>query len=364
MYMGGSLIRAALLYTPPFHQRKERKTMKYTKTNNVHIIEVPVKDFKIIMNDSKKKSAYPNNYCNAGFFATYHENKQAFTLPVAHLLCDYNATSPHTKKYCTERGKFNGSKFTFDSFNWSYQNPCYKKSISTLLVDDSNAEIKDIAFVPTGYNYAIGGIPIMRSGQDVKFATYVKGQGWDASSLYATWHIFIGLKSKSATTIYVMAMKTTTSNMILTAEAYKKFKALGFYDVIKLDGGGSTHMKTNNKAIVSTLENRRINNIIVFEESKKSTNTTNAGSLVVPNSTNQTSVNPYPVPTVTLKRGNKYKDYNKWLQWQLNYHGFQCDIDGGFGSETEEKVIEFQLSRNLDPDKKVGPATRKALQKK
>lgn len=241
--------------------------MKYTttKTNNntIHIIEVPIKDFKIIMNDSRKKTAASKNYCNAGFFANYRENNQYFTLPVAHLLCDYNANSEYTKKYCNARGKFNGNKFTFDSSTWSYQNPFHKKSISTLLVNNNKAEIKDIVSIPTGYNYAISGVPIMKNGEDVDFDKYVKTQGWDGGSLYGTWHTFIGLK-KDFDVIYIMGMRTTTWNMVLSAEAYKKFKELDMYDVIKLDGGGSFHMNVNGKAVESTSENRLINTIICF----------------------------------------------------------------------------------------------------
>lgn len=324
--------------------------MNYSKVNGIHIVEVPVEDFKIVMNDSKKKTAAKDNYCNAGFFATYHEDNKPFTLPVAHLICDYDATSSATKKYCTERGNFDGDKFIFDSSTWSYMNPTSGKSISTLVVNNTEARIIDTITIASSLNYAISGVPIMRNGQDVKFTTYVKGQGWDASPLYATWHIFIGLKSRSAKTIYVMAMKTTTSNMVLTAEAYNKFKALGFYDVIKLDGGGSTYMKANGKAVVSTLENRRINTIILFGDQGK--------DIVV---TKPNSGNPYQPPTVTLVKGNTYKEFNKWLQYQLNSLGYPLDVDGCFGNGTRGQVIAFQKRMGLTPDGKVGPATRAVL---
>lgn len=241
--------------------------MKYTKQNNIHIVEVPVSDFKIIMNDSKKKSAASKNYCNAGFFANFSENNQPFTLPVAHLLCDYNSTSQYTKKYCTERGKFNGNKFTFNSAAWSYNNAFYQKPVSTLLVNNDKAEIKEITSLPTGYNYAISGIPIMKNGTSVNFENDVQTQGWDGSPLYATWHIFIGLK-KNPNTIYIIGMQTTTWNMVKTNEAYQKFKMLDMYNVIKLDGGGSFHMNVNGKVVASMLEDRRINTIICFNENK------------------------------------------------------------------------------------------------
>lgn len=240
--------------------------MKYTKQNNIYIIEVPVSDFKIIMNDSPKKSALPKNYCNAGFFANYDENNQYFTLPVAHLVCDYDATSKYTKKYCTERGKFNGNKFTFDSSTWSYCNAHYKKAISTLLTKNDKAEIKEIASIPTGYNYAISGIPIMKNGSSVNFEKNVQSQGWDSSPLYGTWHIFVGLKKNDNKNIYIIGMETTTWNMVKTNEAYKKLKTLGMYDVIKLDGGGSFYMNVNGKAVASTWEDRRINTVISFNE--------------------------------------------------------------------------------------------------
>ena len=78
--------------------------MNYYVQNGIHIVEVPVKDFKVVMCDAKKKSAAKKNYCNAGFFANYSEQGQPFTLPVAHLVCDYDADSKWVKHYCSERG--------------------------------------------------------------------------------------------------------------------------------------------------------------------------------------------------------------------------------------------------------------------
>lgn len=246
-------------------------TTKATQTNNtIHIIEVLPSDFKIIMNDSKKKTAFPKNYCNAGFFANFHETtsdgrKHYFTLPIGHLLCDFDSKSQWTKYYCNERGKFNGKKFTFDSSTFSYNNPFHKKPLSTLLVNTKlkKAEIKEVISIPNGYDYAINGVPIMRNGSSVNFEKDVQSQGWGGSSLYGTWHIFAGLK-KDSNVIYVIGMKTTTWNMVKTNEAYKQFKELGMHDVIKLDGGGSFHINVSGKAVESTSEDRRINTIICF----------------------------------------------------------------------------------------------------
>lgn len=279
--------------------------MRYYKTNNIHIIEVPIKDFKIVMNDSKKKSAAPKNYCNAGFFANFSENGQPFTLPVAHLVCDYNANSSATKKYCTERGKFNGNKFTFDSSTWSYNNQFYKKSLSTLLIKNDKAEIKDIISIPSGYNYAISGIPVIRNGIDVSYNNYVKTQGWDSSPLYATWHIFIGLK-KDANIIYVIGMQSTTWNLISTSEAYNKLKTLDMYDVIKLDGGGSFHMNVNGKVVASTYEDRRINTIICFDEKDGNNNKTITTTTAIKSTTSTVNTTKKNIINSTIIKPNKF----------------------------------------------------------
>ena len=323
--------------------------MKYTLQNGIHIVEVPVEDFKIEMCDEKKKAAAQKNYCNAGFFATYHEGGTAFTLPVAHLVCDFAASNKYTEKYCKERGTFVGDKFRFDSSNWSYMNSFCGKKVSTLAVSGKSVYIVDTASLPATADYAISGVPVMRSGADVKFDTYVRGQGWDSSSLYATWHVFLGLK-RNDNTIYVIGMKTCSVNMIKTAEAYKKFKALGMWDVIKLDGGGSFHFNVDGKAKASTLENRRINTIITFGDETQTTATPSSAA-----------TNPYPVPCVTLKKGNIHYTSNRWLQWQLSAAGYPCAVDGKFGSGTLRMVEQFQEDNKLGKDGKVGPLTRTAL---
>ena len=310
--------------------------MNYYVKNSIHVVEVPIEDFKIVMCDSKKKSAANRDFVNAGFFGNFAENGSKFTLPVGHLVCDYDADSEWVEHYCKQRGPLVGTKYGHDVN--SYPNQFKGKVVSTFVIQGGRASIKDLAALPP-CDYAISGIPVMCDGKDIKFDPYVIGQGWEASSLYATWHTFIGLKEDDKI-IYVMGMKTTTGNMIRSAEAFKKFKALGMRDVIKLDGGGSFIMNVGGKNVASTLENRRINTIITFESK---------------------SENPYEVPTVTLTYGNKHKEFNRWLQWQLSFHGFMCDIDGSFGPNTKKQVLAFQKSKGLVQDASVGPATRAAL---
>ncbi len=73
------------------------------------------------------------------------------------------------------------------------------------------------------------------------------------------------------------------------------------------------------------------------------------------------SLNPYAEPTRVLKltfprqKGNDVK----WLQYELGFTG--KDLDGIFGTDTHEAVIQYQKKYGLLVDGKVGSATRYAL---
>ena len=73
------------------------------------------------------------------------------------------------------------------------------------------------------------------------------------------------------------------------------------------------------------------------------------------------AVNPYKIPTVTLKKGSKGSSV-KWLQYEINrILGLTLVIDGSFGNCTLAAVLTLQKKLNLVQDGKVGPATRKAI---
>jgi len=308
--------------------------MKYSIQNGIRIVEVPAKDFRVILYDKAKKSMGKNR-CNAGFFATFTEKGDKFTLPVGHHVCDYAATSKWTKKYCAERGKFKGDKFTFDASKWSYSNEFYGKCIATLIVKAGKASVESVRALPS-CDYAVSGVPVLANGAQVG-ANTAYAQGWTASSLYATWHVFAGLKD--ADTVYVMAARTYTGNMLKSGEMAKKFKSMGFRDVIKLDGGGSFYFNTNGTTL-STAENRRVCSIIEFGD---------------------TDGNPYPTPTVTLYKGIKNATAVSWLQWELNSRGYSCTMDGSFGPATLTKLKAYQKASGLEVDGYCGPATRASL---
>lgn len=222
------------------------------------IIEVPADRLKILMVD-KEKSDCGKNTANAGFFATYSD----CTLPVGHLTCDFVTDDPDTLRYCQERGTFIGSRYRFDNSKWSYNNPLHATKISTLLIRAGGASIIDTVELPE-VEYAVSGVPVMRNGADVKWDSYVSKQGWVPSNVRPTWHTFVGLKSDPSL-VYIIALETVTANMVKSAEAYNLFRALGFRDVLKLDGGGSFYLNDNGE-VLATPGSRRINTVLAFDK--------------------------------------------------------------------------------------------------
>lgn len=317
---------AALVEVFNLTDRKEvRERMRYTKRGGAHIVEVPVRDFAVRLVDKAKKTAYSGNYCNAGFFGNYNEGRDRFTLPVGHTVAAMATDNKWVNHYCAQRGKVSGGKVV-------YAEP--GRTETTLFIRGGNADMGELSAPPEGCAYAIAGVPVLRQGKAVSWAT-AKAQGWEASSLYATWHIFVGY-GQDRSRVTVVALRTTTGNLISSGEGAKKLAGLGLREAIKLDGGGSTILRARGKTPVCTAGNRRICTVLTF------------------------GGNPYTAPTKTLTKGNRGEGV-RWLQWELNDRGFACAVDGSFGSGTKEALMAYQVSVGLVPDGSCGPATRKAL---
>lgn len=72
------------------------------------------------------------------------------------------------------------------------------------------------------------------------------------------------------------------------------------------------------------------------------------------------SINPYPVPTGLVRRGDKGASV-RWVQRELVSHGYNLLIDGDFGVKTLAAVKDFQTKYGLAVDGIVGPKTIAAL---
>lgn len=230
------------------------ESFTYEVRGGIHFVRTPIKQFKLMMWDKNKRTTAIKNYANGGFFGNYSEEATTFTLPEANLMADLGDVSGWPLRYLKERGTVTDKKVCI-------QRKASDTPVSTLIVSGDTAKIIKTATLPQGCTYAISGIPIIRGGEDVSFKNDVLPEGWDASSLYGTWHGFLTIDGNS---ILYMGFKTTSSNLVATAEAYKKLKKYGFQDVIKIDGGGSFILDVGgvNKAV--TTGKRQINNVILF----------------------------------------------------------------------------------------------------
>lgn len=70
--------------------------------------------------------------------------------------------------------------------------------------------------------------------------------------------------------------------------------------------------------------------------------------------------NPYPEPTKNVKLNSKGNDV-RWLQYELNQHGYKLIVDGIAGNLTIGALMDYQKKTNLVPDGICGPLTRAAL---
>ena len=247
----------------------------YTQ-NGITFVEMPVDMLKVVWLDRNKNTGAQvtknGNYCNANFFAYYDESGVSFRLPVAHLKCDiYPGFQLHAQvdHYMHERGKIEGNKFTFDSGKWQYDNPCYRKAVSTMFIRNHQAFVRDEIYLDKyqDCDYIISGVPVLRKGNDVKCYDYVLPQGWGEDTLRPALHVFIGVKKDKADTIYVMYYQSTSNNLIYGMEFYNKVKDLGLYDILKLDGGGSFIFKCPDLGISKSSGGTRIiDGVLTFDE--------------------------------------------------------------------------------------------------
>lgn len=215
------------------------------------------KNFSIRYLDGDKRKGGVKRYINGGFFAYYREDNTGFTLPVGHLVCDIPKVPEISAKYLTK--SVYGSRLVYpSSANQSQQ---FKgKPLTTLLVTfEGKARIEKVLNLPSGTQYAISGVPVVRDGQAATMDE-VKSEGYGTDSLYNTSRNLLGLRDGE---IWIITLKTSTSNYIESGEIWSKLKGQGFDDVIALDGGGS-YIRVEGLTRRSTGGKRPINNIIVF----------------------------------------------------------------------------------------------------
>lgn len=217
-------------------KKREVKTMPKTvySLNDVHVQVIDPWAFRIENPDRAKQSIKADNYFNLGYFA----QADGGTIPVGNLV-------------------IGGQIITDAAHQADWLNTARHKLTTIVVHNDDTLELvqtDDMMTVPA-VKYAVSGIPIIRNGYKVGMDS-IKAEGYFGNELYHTWHGFLGIRDGRL--VYVAA-QTDFEMMVYLLEV------LGIRDAIKLDGGGSFILH-NGSFEVATTENRRINNVGVWEE--------------------------------------------------------------------------------------------------
>jgi len=205
------------------------------KLDNIYVQEIEPSEFGIMQCNCTKRDISIPNYFNLGFFACLGDGS---TIPVGNLVVD-------------------GKVISQAKDNASWINVAGKELTTIYTTIDGQAGIvkTDDVMVLPDLKCAVSGIPIIVGGKYVS-VEQIKTEGYFGNELYDTWHGFLGIRHGKL--VYV-AMKCGFDSMCWN------LVALGIYDAIKLDGGGSFILH-NGKELIGTDEDRRIDNVGVWRQ--------------------------------------------------------------------------------------------------
>lgn len=200
----------------------------------VYVQEISPDAFDIKICDCNKRLAGATRYFNCGYFA---EEKGGKTVPVGNLASG-------------------GVIYAQAKENASWLNLAHHKLTTIYTTKDGKCGITKTDDLTSIQNLktAISGIPIIVGGKYVSMEQ-IKSEGYFGDELYNAWHSFLGIRHEKL--VYV-AMKCNFNAMCWA------LVALGIYDAIKLDGGGS-FILYDEKILKATDGNRRIHNIGIWE---------------------------------------------------------------------------------------------------
>ena len=201
--------------------------------DNVYVQEISPENFQMKVCDCRKRHVGISKYFNAGFFS----GNDSTTVPIGNLACG-------------------GSVISQAKDNASWINVAKKKLTTIYTTKDSVCGIvkTDNLEEIDGLKEAVSGIPIIVGGRRIPMEE-IKEEGYFGNECYDTWHGFLGIRHGK---LCYVAMKCGFNAMCWT------LVALGIYDAIKLDGGGSFVLH-DVKELEGTSENRRIHNVGVWK---------------------------------------------------------------------------------------------------
>jgi len=202
--------------------------------SEVYVQEIAPADFDIVVCDTRKRSVGRPRYFNAGYFAAQADGS---TVPVGNLAGGgvIIAQAKDNPSWINVSGRALTTIYT------TTDGAC------GLVKTDSLDAIQNL-------KAAVSGIPIIVGGKYVSYDE-ITSEGYFGNELYDTWHGFLGIRHGK---LCYVAMKCGFDEMCWA------MVALGIYDAIKLDGGGSFILH-DVKELIATSENRRIHNAGVWK---------------------------------------------------------------------------------------------------
>lgn len=220
-------------------------------------------------------------------------------------------------------------------FNGSFKPVCHLKANGTVYAADQ--------WKYFGYGWHQGKADIRMTSEYSDLDNYIccvclVYQGKKQDLLYPT--EMGGVRQRSLIGLYPNGQMIFFGGENYSPEGLQNFcLQLGLDSALMLDGGGSTQCSFPNGAYRQT---RVVQNFILAY--LKSSNITC----------------PYNEPTTLMYKGCKGEGV-KWVQFMLNQHGYNLDIDGIFGGKTRAATVAFQLANMLAADGIIGELTRKKL---
>ena len=227
--------------------------------------------------------------------------------------------------------KADGEVIGWDGANyWGYG---WNKGEKTFILDRAENMAK--------YENFAGCVPVVLNGKSVKLHS---GIDYPAAIGGRRGRTCIGLKADGSIVLYCWPDGSVGACKM--EELGQKMIALGCVNAINFDGGGSTQMICPNGKVTTP---RAIYNFLWFKEATGA-------------SPRPTGECPYPKPIRNVRYGNRGEDV-KWVQWQLNKHGADLEVDGVFGGMSHVSLVDFQNGHGLDADGICGKLTREELGK-
>lgn len=195
---------------------------------------------------------------------------------------------------------------------------------------DDGPDIRMDMLPNSARNY-IACTPVIVSGKALAKLTYDPGQGGKRG------RSAMGIKGGSL----ALYCSRDGSGDVRTPEALRNDLAReGWESAIMLDGGASSQCDFQGSRIASS---RRVQHYILVYLKRDGC--------------------PYPEPTALVRQGSSGSGA-RWVQWQLQRHGGDLEVDGSFGAESNRTLRAFQQVYGLEVDGICGPATRAKLKAK